>query len=129
MSPAVSLVSRPQPGISRPDSLSTAGSSRIPDLLAAGCRPLGHLLDVLEDRVDLPAIPVRIGNPELLLQGIAAGLSLLVLGGQTALRQDAFPVPDLSPVYSPGFPSGRGSAVCSRRPRAAARDGSRAPRR
>src|SRR6185369_2445279 len=65
---------------------------------AAGGRILarsGLVLEVLEDRVDLPAVAVRIREPELLLERVAAGLALLLLGEDPARPQLGSPVANL----------------------------------
>jgi hypothetical protein len=62
---------------------------------ARGLRLSCGVLGVLEDRVDLPAIAVRVGEPELVLDGIAAVLALLLLGDDAARLQVAAPAADL----------------------------------
>src|SRR5262249_34657013 len=53
------------------------------------------VFEILEDRVDLPAVAVRVGQPELLLERIAAGLALLLLRDDPARPQVGPPAEDL----------------------------------
>ena len=53
----------------------------------AACASASHGLDVLEDRVDLPAVAVGVRQPELVLKRVAAGFPLFFVGDDAALLQ------------------------------------------
>ena len=53
------------------------------------------VLGVLEDGIDLPAVAVRVREPELVLEGVAAVFPLFLLGDHAARLQVAAPAADL----------------------------------
>ena len=107
-----------------------ASPSRRSSARAAGRRSLPGVLEVLEDRVDLPAVAVGVGQPELVLERVAAGLALLLLGDDAARLQIASPAADLVGGLDPDAQVGeRSFRRAPVQARAGARDGSPDPRR